>query len=87
VTQTEYSDILDSPRPNVPFDNKSLSYKWDRDIDVLQKEREKGGTLSFKYWEKGALKVSLTYFGSYLVGKMFTLDFVKETRSKLVAED
>jgi hypothetical protein len=31
--------------------------------------------------------VQLTYFGDYLIGKMFTIDFALVTSKKLVAED
>jgi hypothetical protein len=54
---------------------KSLTFRWDWDYDLIEKEKEKGKGVSFKFWTKGGLEVSLTYFGSYLFGKMFTLDF------------
>jgi hypothetical protein len=43
--------------------------------------------VSFKYWEKGGLEVSLTFFGVYLIGIMYTLDFEKIAPEKLCPED
>jgi hypothetical protein len=54
---------------------KSLTYRHDFDLGKLNLEKKKGASISFKYWVKGGLEVSLTYFGTYLLGKMFTLDF------------
>jgi hypothetical protein len=51
---------------------KSLTFRWDWDYDLIEKDKEKGKGASFNYWAKGGLEVSLTYFGSYLSGKMFT---------------
>lgn len=56
---------------------KSLTYRHALDFAKINIEKEKGATISFKYWVKGGLDVSLTYFGAYLIGKMFTLDFEK----------
>jgi hypothetical protein len=67
---------------------KSLAFHWDWDNNLIEKEKEKGrGGVSFKYWAKGGLEVSLTYFGSHLFGKMFTLDFCKVTNTNIVAKD
>jgi hypothetical protein len=38
--------------------NKSLTFCWDWDYNLL--EKEKGKSVSFKYWAKGGLEVSLT---------------------------
>jgi hypothetical protein len=64
---------------------KSLTFRWDWDYDLIEKEKGKG--VSFKYWVKGGLEVSLTYFGSYLFGKMFTLDYSKVTNTAIVAAE
>jgi hypothetical protein len=56
---------------------KSLTFHWDWDYGLIEKENKKGTGVSFKYWAKGGLEVSLTYFGSHLFGKMFTLDFLR----------
>jgi hypothetical protein len=53
-----------------------------------RKRKKKGQRLaSSKYWEKGGLELGLTYFGTYLVGKMFTLDFSKVKKGSLSAEN
>jgi hypothetical protein len=49
-------------------------------------KEKKGKSINFKCWANGGLEVQLTYFGDYLIGKMFTIDFALVT-SKLVAED
>jgi hypothetical protein len=68
-----------------PTVEKSLTFRWDWDYDLIEKEKEEGKGVSFKYWAKGGLKVSLTYFGSYLFGKMLTLDYSKVTNTAIVA--
>jgi hypothetical protein len=35
--------------------------------------------VSFKYWVKGGLDVGHSYFGSYLFGKLFSLEKVTDT--------
>jgi hypothetical protein len=52
---------------------KSLTYSWVWDYNVLEKEREAGATVQFKWYEKNGLEVEMTYYGTYLVGKMITL--------------
>jgi hypothetical protein len=42
--------------------------------------------VSFKYWVKGGPDVGLSYFGSYLFEKTFSLNFSKVTDTNLVAE-
>jgi hypothetical protein len=66
---------------------KSLIFSWPWDYDLIEKENENGKSISFKYWEKGGLEVGLTYFKTYLVGKMYTLEFCKRTVASLVLED
>jgi hypothetical protein len=67
---------------------KSLTYRWECDYKRIKKEKDKGGDVSFKWWERGGLDdVGLTYFGSYLIGKMFTLDFEKCHDTNLHLED
>jgi hypothetical protein len=56
---------------------KSLTFVWEWDYEVVREEKKNGADVSFKYWEKGGLEVGLTYFGTYLVRKMFTLNFLK----------
>jgi hypothetical protein len=63
---------------------KMMTYRWGWDFDLVRDEKEKGETVSFKYWVKGALDVGLSYFGSYLFGKTVSLDFSK---THLVPED
>jgi hypothetical protein len=43
------------------------------DYDVLEKEREAGATVRFKWYEKNGLEVGMAYYGTYLVGKMITM--------------
>jgi hypothetical protein len=66
---------------------KSLTFRWEWDYDLIEKEKELGKGVTFKFWANGGLEVSLTYFGSYLFGKMFTLDYSKVTNTTIVAED
>jgi hypothetical protein len=42
-------------------------------------EEKKGKSINFKCWANGGLEVQLTYFGDYLIGKMFTIDFALVT--------
>jgi hypothetical protein len=66
---------------------KSMTYKVNWDYDELEKEKHKGNSISFNFWEKAGLEVSLTYFGDHLVGKMVTLDFLKQTVPNLVLDN
>jgi hypothetical protein len=66
---------------------KMMTFRWDWDYEKVREEKEKGATVSFKYWVKGGLDVGLSYFGSYLFGKTISLDFSKITNTNLVAED
>jgi hypothetical protein len=52
---------------------KSMTYSWAWDYDVLEKDKEAGATVRFKWYEKNGLEVGMTYYGTYLVGKMITL--------------
>jgi hypothetical protein len=63
----------------------TVGREWD--FEEIKEEKEKGAEVSFKYWEKGGLELGLTYFGTYLVGKMFTLDFSKVKKGSLSAKD
>jgi hypothetical protein len=62
-------------------------FRWDWDYEKVREEKEKGETVSFKYWVSGGLDVRLRYVGSYLFGKTFALDFSKVSKATLVAED
>jgi hypothetical protein len=66
---------------------KMMTFGWDWDYKKVREEKEKGATVSFKYWAKGGLDVGLSYFGTYLFGKTIALDFSKVTNTNLVAED
>jgi hypothetical protein len=66
---------------------KSLTFCWDWDYELIREETEKGKSVSFKFWKKGGLEAGLSYFGTYLFGKMFTLNFSKITTTNIVAED
>jgi hypothetical protein len=66
---------------------KSLTFRWDWDLNLVSEEEKKRKSINFKCWANGGLEVQLTYFGDYLIGKMFTLDFALVTSKKLVAED
>jgi hypothetical protein len=52
---------------------KHLNYSWPWDYDALKQEKEKGGKVSFKCFERHGLEIGLTYYGTYLVTKTFTL--------------
>jgi hypothetical protein len=66
-----------------------LQAQSNRDYERIKEEKdnEKGGDVSFKHWEKGGLDVGLTYFGSYLIGNIFKLDFQKCCEMNLHPED
>jgi hypothetical protein len=66
---------------------KSMTFNVDWDYDVLEKELDKGSSISFNHWEKAGLQVALTFFGDHLVGKMITLDFLIQKVKNLVLED
>jgi hypothetical protein len=66
---------------------KTMTFNVDWDYDLLEEEKEKGNSISFKYWQKAGLEISLTYFGFFLVGKMITLDFLTQPIPGLVLED
>jgi hypothetical protein len=64
---------------------KSLTYRWSWNYDRIREEKDIGANSRFKYWEKGGgLDVGHTYFGTYLLGKMFTLNFEKVSASNLL---
>jgi hypothetical protein len=54
---------------------KSLTFPCEWNFEEIKKERAKGAEVKFQYWEKGGLEASLTYFGSFLVGKCSLLIF------------
>jgi hypothetical protein len=66
---------------------KMMTYRWEWDYEKVREEKDKGESVSFKYWVKGPLDVGLSYFGTYLFGKTVAFDFVKVTGTNLVAED
>jgi hypothetical protein len=66
---------------------KMMTYRWEWDYDKVREEKNKGESVTFKYWVKGPLDVGLSYFGTYLFGKTVAFDFAKVTGTNLVAED
>jgi hypothetical protein len=66
---------------------KSLTFYVRWDYRRIEEEKKEGRSISFMYWEKGGLEVALTFFGSYLVRKMYTLDFTRQTVPNLVLDD
>jgi hypothetical protein len=62
---------------------KSMTFGWTWDYVELRRQKEEGAGINFQYWEKAGLEMNLTLFGTYLVGKMFTLDFARVTNSNL----
>jgi hypothetical protein len=66
---------------------KMMTYHWEWDYDKVREEKDKGESVSFKYWVKGPLEVGLSYFGTYIFGKTVAFDFAKVTGTNLVAED
>ena len=54
----------------------------------MKKEQEKGADgVSFKYWElRRGLAVLKPFYGNYLVGLMFTLDYSRVTHPKIKCE-
>jgi hypothetical protein len=41
---------------------KSLTFCWDWNYELIREEKERGKTVSFKFWKKGELEVGLSYF-------------------------
>ena len=67
--------------------DKHMTYKVSWDLEVMKKEQEKGADgVSFKYWELIGLAVLKSFYGNYLVGLMFTLDYAKITHPKIRCE-
>jgi hypothetical protein len=64
---------------------KSLTFHWEWDYELIREEKERGKSVSFKFWKKGELELGLSYFGNYLFGKMFTLDYTEILTPNLVA--
>jgi hypothetical protein len=52
---------------------KSFTYSWAWDFEAIRREKDKGAKVKFKWWKKDGIEVDMTYYGSYLVGKMVTL--------------
>jgi hypothetical protein len=79
VNQQEESKIYEDGRTlslqvvDEKLVEKSLTYSWAWDYNVLEKERETGATVQFKWYENNGLEVGMTYYGTYLVGKMVSL--------------
>jgi hypothetical protein len=67
---------------------KHLTYKMKWDLEVMKQEQDKGADgVSFKYWEnKGGLAVLNSFFGTYIVGLMFSLDYTLVTNSRIRSE-
>jgi len=66
---------------------KHMTYKMQWDLVEMRKVYEKGeGAVSFKYWEKRGLSVLKSFYGAYLVGLMFTLDYTLVTHLKVKCE-
>jgi hypothetical protein len=66
---------------------KSMTYTWAWDYDVLERERKGGATVGFKFYEKNGLEVGMTYYGTYLVGKMITLTPESKVKFPLLFPD
>jgi hypothetical protein len=66
---------------------KMMTFRWGWDYKTVREEKEKGATVSFKYWVKGGLDVGLSYFGTYLFGKTIAIDYSKVMNTTFVAED
>jgi hypothetical protein len=52
-----------------------------------KKQKEEGAKVSFEHWEKNGLKVNLTCFGGFLVGKMFVLSTAKLVDKMIIPDD
>ena len=66
---------------------KHMTYNKPWDLDAMKKEQEKGADgVSFKYWEKRGLAVLKTFYSTYLVGLMFTLDYTRVTHPNIKCE-
>ena len=64
-----------------------MTYEIVWDIEALIIEKEKGGTVNFKYWEKGGVGISYSFFGTYRIGVMYTLDYTMVTNPRVKSED
>jgi hypothetical protein len=66
---------------------KHMTYKIKWNLDAMEKEQEKGATgVSFKYWEKRGLAVVKSYYGTYLVSLLITLDYTLVTHPNIKSE-
>jgi hypothetical protein len=66
---------------------KHMTYKMLWDHAAMKNEREKGvNDVSFKYWEKDGLSVNKSYYGTYLIGLMVSLDYALVTNGKVKCE-
>ena len=66
---------------------KHMTYKMLWDLGEMRKVQEKGeGEVSFKYWEKRGLSVLKSFYGTCLVGLMFTLDYTLVTHPNMKCE-
>jgi hypothetical protein len=66
---------------------KDMTYKMLWDLEAMEKEERKGADgVSYKHWEKGGLSVRKSYYGTYIVGLMFTLDYALVTNAKVKCE-
>lgn len=55
---------------------KQMTYQITWDLEAMVKERTKGADcVVFKYWEKQGYIVSFSYYGTYLIGVIVTLDY------------
>jgi hypothetical protein len=59
---------------------KSMTYSWPWDYAEIRTQKEKGAQVRFKWWAKKGLSVELTFFGSYMIGEMFTLMLMDESK-------
>ena len=66
---------------------KHMTYPVPWDHEAMKKEEGKGADgVTFKYWEKGGLAVGKSFYGSYLVGLMYTLDYTLVTNPAVKCE-
>ena len=66
---------------------KHMTYKVLWDLEAIKKERDDGADgVSFKHWDLRGLAVLKSYYDTYLVGLMFTLDYSRVTHPKIKCE-
>jgi hypothetical protein len=67
---------------NGKYSKKAVSYKCEPDLKLLAIEKCKGqGRVSFKHVPKPRYKITLTFFGQVLIGKMIQITDIRAAQT------